>query len=269
MRIEVWTANIFADELLGEADVSLLPMMRYTRGGDGSGSEAVRHTVPLTLSSKTGDPTAARVPAGSIEMAFVFTPAHIGMLVLTTHDGRNLRNMDMIGEQDPYVVAEVGKQRAQGTTAVNGGLNPTFRDEDLVLWIGPSEWSNDLHVSCFDEDIGRDDLIGATTIPLMPLMQSKSESAPARAKLDVALTSGKTPAGTLHITSQFYRAGDLTIEVVEGRKLKGSDVVGEIDPYVKVSLEGGEQTLEGQTSAIPEGGAMPEWNEALHFNVVD
>jgi len=39
IRMEVWDHNIFADELLGEAELSLLPMLKYTRGG-GVGSAA-------------------------------------------------------------------------------------------------------------------------------------------------------------------------------------------------------------------------------------
>ena len=192
--------------------------------------------------------------------------------------------MDMIGEQDPYVVAELGEQRVQGQAVVNGGINPDFKDEDLILYVTPESWSHNLRLSCFDEDLGRDDLIGAAEVPLMPLMQAGRGRADeddmvggggggpsvARAKLALGLKgSSGSSAGELNLTSAFYRAGTLSVEVVEARRLKDTDLVGGIDPYVKLTALGGTQAIERKTKAIPGGGSTPTWQETLRFDVVD
>ena len=55
--------------------------------------------------------------------------AKVGVLLLTLFEGRNLKNMDTVGKQDPYMVFNIGeKYRKKSEVATDGGVNPYFKE---------------------------------------------------------------------------------------------------------------------------------------------
>ena len=78
-------------------------------------------------------------------------------------------SQELIGKQDPYCKFTLGKAKEKTKTVKKGGTNPYFNEEECVFWIGKESWPNPLVFSCFDEDIGSDDLIGGRRFSLLPL----------------------------------------------------------------------------------------------------
>merc|ERR1712002_1337998 len=80
-----------------------------------------------------------------------------GHLTLTIHNGVNLMNTELIGKSDPYVVIEHGGQNFRSKTVKNS-QNPIWDfvvDTDIK-----KESAENIKVSVFDEDIGKDDPMG-------------------------------------------------------------------------------------------------------------
>ena len=107
---------------------------------------------PLTYATKNGV-----IPAGEVRLQIEFLPATEGVLVVTAFEGRNLKNMELIGKQDPYCKFTLGKKLKKRTRTVKkGGTNPFFNEEEVEFWIGSTDWGHPLVFSCLDEDVGSD-----------------------------------------------------------------------------------------------------------------
>lgn len=258
---EVWTSNTFADELLGEGSVSLLPFFKYR------GERPVRHRMPLAFQAKgrVGEPA---IPAGDVVMEFRFEAAARGTLVITCKEGINLRNMDSFGQQDPYVQVTLGRQRKRTRTIQKGGINPFFNDEEIELFVDGQNWAEPLDFELFDEDVGRDDFIGGARVSVLRFIQDFA----ATDKV-ISLSTGPAgsgdPAGEVRLGFKFFPAGKLTVQVAEGRGLASADQVGQQDPYVVLSLAGSAQSLQFTSRVDTDGGNDPVWNETAVFDVVD
>ena len=141
---------MISDDLLGEVDVSILRLF--------SGNY-VKEWFPLKF---VGKPIPGVESPGEIFVQFHFEPALVGMLCVTVYEGRNLKNMELVGKQDPYVKISFGANYSKRTkTANKGGRNPYFREEELLFWVSKDNWHNELGIQCFDEDVGSDDIIGS------------------------------------------------------------------------------------------------------------
>ncbi|CAK4073189.1 unnamed protein product [Aphanomyces euteiches] len=248
VTVELWDENMIADELLGSCDVSLLRFM------DG---KSHRETIPLTH-LKT------RLPAGQVDIEFTLDIATAGMLSIVVMEGRNLKNMELIGKQDPYCKFEHGGLSKRTKTIDKGGTNPYFGEEQLCFWITAESWVNDMVVHLFDQDVGSDDLIGDGSFSVLKPMQVGGQT-----DTIIPLVNGGKPAGQLVVKLQFYPAGHLTLQCIAGRKLRDVDTVGRQDPHVKFSLEGACIHTVMRTKVDNDGGKEPEWNETFEFDVVD
>jgi Ca2+-binding EF-hand superfamily protein len=270
LNFEVWDNNIFSDELLGEGSLSILRLFEYVVPPGTDPSDLRQHWLPLTLTPKVrrGGQVARPEPAGKILVGVQFQPVQPGLLVVTTIEGIGLRNMDMFGEQDPYTVLEFDDQRVRGTTVPRGGKNPFFNNEELDLVITRDNWSKPLKISLFDEDPGRDDFIGECMLSVLDLTNLAPGEAGAIENVFV-LHAAKKDAGKVRFGFRFYPAGRLTIEVSEGRRLANREVVGQMDPYVKLQVGGSPHTLEFKTKVDTDGGSNPVWNETARFDVID
>lgn len=59
----------------------------------------------------------------------------------------------------------------------NGGTNPYFEEEDILLWLDQDNWVDNLKVSVLDEDAKEDKPIGVTEFSLLPYMKQRPEDA--------------------------------------------------------------------------------------------
>ena len=140
LLVQIWDANRFADDLLGEVTLSILDFMEMEdleHYGVLNSNRSVDWW-PLMYTTKNGS-----VKAGEIRLQIEFLPATEGILVVTCFEGRNLKNMELIGKQDPYCKFTLGKKIKKRTRTVKkGGTNPFFNEEEVEFWIGKTDWGS-------------------------------------------------------------------------------------------------------------------------------
>ena len=157
---------------------------------------------------------------------FTFEPAVVGTCVFTLYEGRNLANMDSVGKQDPYVKLTLGDTTKQSKTCEDGGTDPYFEEEELVLWIDDTAWTEDLLVQVYDEDVGLDDLIGQSHVPLLPYMAVPPQHAKEQVFELFNKVDAKKHRGELLMKLQFLPAGKLTIRCLSAKGLRNRDTLG-------------------------------------------
>ena len=143
-----------------------------------------------------------------------------------------------------------------------GGTNPYFNEEECVFWIGKESWPNPLVFSCFDEDIGSDDLIGGRRFSLLPLFTRKE---PMHDWWEITNKGKKT--GEVQLKLEFFPAGQLQINCHAGRNLIDTDTFGRQDPYVIFRMNTPLVKLERRTKTDTDGGTEPVWEEINHMPI--
>merc|ERR1711962_1320281 len=113
-----------------------------------------------------------------------------GHLKLIIHSGSNLIKTDIIGKSDPYVVVEHNKKKFKPKTVKNN-QNPHW---DFVV-----DWEI---AEKFDEDIGKDDLMGYVFLDIKDLCISQSIVTRA-----IPLNNCKT--GEISFSSFYHKHGEL------------------------------------------------------------
>ncbi|KAF4135347.1 EF-hand domain pair [Phytophthora infestans] len=154
MALRVFDEDIGNDDLIGDAKFSVLHFMAH-RG-------AQEHAIPLRNKGS---------PAGEVLMRIEFFPA--GILTVTCHAARQLRSVDAIGRQDPYVKLTLDGRAAQMVrktkTDTDGGSEPEWEGEISCFDVVDQY---NLQVEVWDEDsVGDDDLIGAASLSLLPIFR--------------------------------------------------------------------------------------------------
>lgn len=254
LKLSVWDDNMISDDLLGEVDVSILRFF---------GGAYVKEWFPLKF---VGKPIAGVDSPGEIFVQFHFEPALVGMLCVTVFEGRNLKNMELVGKQDPYVKIALGPNYSKRTkTAPKGGRNPYFREEELLFWVSKDNWHNELAIQCFDEDVGSDDLIGAVSFPILPYMTPEEDP---KQEL-VPLKNKAEDTGELMLKIEFMPAGVLKVTCIEARHLLDPDGKGRQDPFLQFTMEGQCSKMTKRTRTDIDGGTSPKFGEEILFDVVD
>jgi hypothetical protein len=101
-----------------------------------------------------------------LELEVTYMEAKVGALLVTLFEGRNLKNKEVLGKQDPYITFNIGeKYKKKSAVCLDGGVNPHFKEEKVNMWVDRKNWVHDLHVQAWDEDDGADDLIGQVPPP--------------------------------------------------------------------------------------------------------
>lgn len=111
-------------------------------------------------------------------LEIVFEEARSGMAQITLFEAHGLRNIDPLGRQDPYVQFSLGKHYKKRTKSVkNGGSDPFFEEEEVLLWLDQENWINDLQVDILDEDTKEEKVIASTHFSLLPYMKILPDAA--------------------------------------------------------------------------------------------
>ena len=112
------------------------------------------------------------INTASVKLTISFQLGYEGIAVFTLVDARNLANRELFGKQDPYAVIKVGKNRKRSRTVKDGGTNPSFQSEQLLVHVRRNDFINDVEVKLYDDDVGMDDVIGSCTFSLLPHIQN-------------------------------------------------------------------------------------------------
>ena len=260
LHVGLWDSNRFSDDMLGEVTISVLDFMEMDdkRYGVLNVNESTDWW-PMQFVTKNGV-----VAAGEIRLRITFLPSMQGVLVITCYEGRNLKNMELIGKMDPYCKFTLGKEKKQTKVVKKGGTNPYFNEEEVRFWISERNWGAPLVVSLFDQDIASSDLIGGRRFSLLPFF-TQSE-----AMQDwFEITNKGKPTGEVQLKFEFFPAGHLKIMAHAGRNLKDTDTLGRQDPYIIFKLSSELVKIERRTKTDTDGGTEPVWEEAVEMPLVD
>merc|ERR1712228_320628 len=89
---------------------------------------------------------------------------------LTLHKARKLEKKGFFGKADPYSVLTLGKEHFKTDTA-NNNLNPEWNYS--MKFNTTKDTKQEINIEVFDEDYGKDDRLGDTTIPINQIIQNK------------------------------------------------------------------------------------------------
>ncbi|KAB1218848.1 Synaptotagmin-4 [Morella rubra] len=168
-----------------------------------------------------------------------------GKLTLTVVKANDLKNMEMIGKSDPYVVVYIRPLFKVKTKVVDNNLNPVWNQtfemiaEDKETQSLILEWINvgELFKQVFDEDIGQDKRLGLVKFPLIGLEAETSKEYDLRLlpSLDMMKIKDKKDRGTITIKVLYHEFNKeeqlIALEaekriLEERKKLKQAGVIG-------------------------------------------
>lgn len=158
-----------------------------------------------------------------------------GRLEVTVVKATDLKNKEMIGKSDPYVVLYIRPLFKVKTKVINNNLNPVW-DQTFEL-IAEDKETQSLIFEVFDEDIGQDKRLGIVKLPLIDLeVQTEKEfQLGLLSSLDTLKVKDKKDRGTLTVKVLYYQfnkeeqlaALEAEKAILEERKkMKAAGVIG-------------------------------------------
>ncbi|KAL6569417.1 hypothetical protein OROMI_013931 [Orobanche minor] len=158
----------------------------------------------------------------------------VGKLTVTVIRANDLKNMELIGKSDPYVVLHIRPLFKVKTKVIENNLNPVW-NQTFEL-IAEDKETQSLIIEVFDQDIGQDKRLGITKLPLIELKPEKKEmELRLLPSLDMLKIKDKKDRGTLSIQvlyHEFNKEEQLAAleeekRILEQRKkLKEAGVIG-------------------------------------------
>ncbi|XP_039062589.1 synaptotagmin-4-like [Hibiscus syriacus] len=149
-----------------------------------------------------------------------------GMLKVTVVKANDLKNKEVIGKSDPYVVVHIRPRFKFKTKVVDNNLNPVW-NETFEL-IAEDRETQSLTVEVFDEDIGQDGRLGIAKLRLSELEPEKPMEVDLRllASLDTLKVKDKKDRGTCTLKLLYHlfskeeqaEAGEEENRILEAKK---------------------------------------------------
>merc|ERR1712173_532429 len=221
-------------------------------------------------------------------------PLPAGSINLTLHKARKLEKKGAFGKADPYTILSVGKEKFK-TETVKNNQNPEW--QYTIKFDLTKDTKEEIAVEVFDEDIGKDDRLGDTKIPLREIIQqrnivnkwiplkncksgevffsaeyveldSKPLPEPAVTKAQPTKPSEPTEkvavpvAVKKDIPSEPLPAGSLKLTLHKARKLEKKGAFGKADPYTVLTV--GKEKFK---TATVSNNQNPEWNHTITFDL--
>ncbi|BAT97812.1 hypothetical protein VIGAN_09137100 [Vigna angularis var. angularis] len=128
-----------------------------------------------------------------------------GKLSVTVVKATALKNMEMIGKSDPYVVVHIRPLFKYKTKVVDNNLNPTWNERFEL--IAEDKETQSLILEVFDKDIGQDKRLGIVQVRLNDLDSQTEKEMELRllSSLDTLKVKDKKDRGTLTIKVLYYQ----------------------------------------------------------------
>ncbi|CAI9278049.1 unnamed protein product [Lactuca saligna] len=128
-----------------------------------------------------------------------------GKLMLTVVKAHNLKNMEMMGKSDPYVVAFIRPLEKFKTKVIENNLNPVW-NQTFHLTVEDRETQFAI-VEVFDEDIGADQRLGIAKLQLIDLQPEIEKELELRLQpsLDMMKIKDKKDRGTITIKARYHQ----------------------------------------------------------------
>ncbi|KAJ7962255.1 synaptotagmin-5-like [Quillaja saponaria] len=158
-----------------------------------------------------------------------------GKLTVTVVKANDLKNKEMIGKSDPYVVVYIRPLFKVKSKTIENNLNPVW-NQTFEL-IAEDKETQSLTLEVLDKDIGQDKRLGIVKLPLLELEAEKEKEHELRllSSLDTMKVKDKKDRGTLTIKvlyHEFSKEEQLAAleeekRILEARKkLKEEGVIG-------------------------------------------
>ncbi|KAK4418725.1 Synaptotagmin-5 [Sesamum alatum] len=160
----------------------------------------------------------------------------VGKLTVTVIRANELKNMELIGKSDPYVVVHIRPLFKVKTKVIENNLNPVWNQTfDLIA---EDKETQSLILEVFDQDIGQDKRLGIAKLPLIELEAEKSKEFDLRLlpSLDMLKIKDKKDRGTLTIQvlyHEFNKEEQLAALEEEKRILEERKKLKEAGPHCR------------------------------------
>ncbi|KZV16518.1 synaptotagmin-5-like [Dorcoceras hygrometricum] len=159
----------------------------------------------------------------------------VGKVTVTVVRANDLKNMEVFGKSDPYVVVHIRPLVKVKTKVVDNNLNPVW-NQTFEL-IAEDKETQSLVLEVFDRDIGQDKRLGVARIQLIEVEPDKAKEVELRLlpALDMLKVKDKKDRGTITVKVLYHEfdkeeqlaALEEEKRIVEERKkLKEAGVIG-------------------------------------------
>jgi GTPase SAR1 family protein len=194
------------------------------------------------------------------------TPRSGRLTVKVNHASFRKKNVEIVGNMDPYVRLKIGDQIFNTKTAENAGTNPAWNEE---FTFDISDEDQKLEVEVYAENMTRNDvLLGRCTQSILRWITNGSFLG------ELTLTGEKMESvGAVHITAKFlgtesstqkpvmtvpsFQSGRVVIQKLCTKGLRNpNSFLGGIDPYIQLRI--GFQQF--QTDVVRDAGADVVWD---------
>ncbi|PPR85342.1 hypothetical protein GOBAR_AA35348 [Gossypium barbadense] len=206
------TCNLLCCMIVLNLERQPKPRIDYTLkavGGSLTGLPGISDMIDDTVESIVTDtlqwPHRIVVPMGGTAVdASEFELKPEGRLTVTVVRANDLKNLEMIGKSDPYVVVHVRPRFKVKTKTIDNNLNPVW-NETFEL-IAEDRETQVLTVEVFDKDIGQDQRLGIAKVRLSELEPEKPKEVNLRllASLDTLKVKDKKDRGTCTIKLLYH-----------------------------------------------------------------
>jgi hypothetical protein len=269
LTIQLWNSSTLKDENIGQVTMSVVRFFM-------SPFTPYEENVPVYYPG-------SKLLNGKLKLEFVFEEARSGIMAMTLYSARGLRNVDPLSKQSPFAQLALSEHyKKKSSICKDGGTQPSFGEQEILMFVDKVNWINDLTLTLLDEDIGDEKPIGYTKICLLPYMNIL----PSNAKEEVFdlfytmanndETKKEIAHGEIFVKIRFLLAGKLTLHLDKARNLvmpedavaRGVDP-NRIDPYVQFTMDGQAIRVSKRSPADKDGGRDPVWKHSIDFDVVD
>eukprot|EP00466_Bigelowiella_natans_P021534 jgi/Bigna1/72858/fgenesh1_pg.21_\ len=142
-----------------------------------------------------------------------FAPTGGGsMETLTIHlvKGVNLKNVQMIGKQDPYVKIKLGKVEKRSKVHNNGGKNPQW-NQDIEFKVNEQKMPKWVFTfTVMDKETFSDNTIGKAVIPLKNLISNANKG-----EIAYAIKKGSKAAGEIVFSVKYSGKKEVEAKVIQ------------------------------------------------------
>ncbi|XP_028088147.1 synaptotagmin-4-like isoform X1 [Camellia sinensis] len=149
-----------------------------------------------------------------------------GKLTVTVVKANDLKNTEMIGKSNPYVVVYIRPLFKVKTKVIDNDLNPIW-NQTFEL-IAEDKETQSLILEVFDEDVGQDKRLGIAKLKLIELEAKTPKEVEVRLlpSLDMLKIKDKKDRGTLTVKEQLAALEAEKMILEERKNLKAAGVTG-------------------------------------------
>lgn len=246
--------NILSDSLIGFTSI---PMQRLAYSID----KEIEFKQEISVNGKK---------TGVIEVIFESRPIDMtkrtklpdsfkeGLLCIEKIQAQNLRNLEFIGKQDPFIKISIDTYKDQTPILRNIGSNPLFDNLDIKTILPKKSIQNSLVIfEVMDEDNLKSKFLGKGQIKINKINELnkefqftvilKTEKNKSAGKLIVFMKLLEAPApyasddskfdfSTIKLNDGNFKKGEITIKKVVIHKLKTKSIINN-SPFAEISIE--------------------------------